>query len=58
MTPIDIPLAHAGHWFAGILYLMPVIILAGGVMWQRRKDRLAHESGERIPDEDVPFTDE
>ena len=63
-----IPLAHAGHWAAGLLYLLPVFILAGGVFWQRRNDRLAEESGseqsgdeqsddERF-DDDVPFTDE
>ena len=31
------PLAHAGHWFAGLLYLAPVLIVVGflGVQWWR-----------------------
>jgi hypothetical protein len=36
MTP---PIAHAGHWLAGMLYLAPVFILAGGIGWQRWNDR-------------------
>lgn len=55
---IIIPLAHAGHWFASILYLMPVVILGGGIAWQRRRDRQLRESGEGVPEEEVPFTDE
>jgi cytochrome c-type biogenesis protein CcmH/NrfF len=52
------PLAHAGHWLASILYLAPVVILAIGVLLQRRNDRLARERGEVAPDDDVPFTDQ
>lgn len=33
-----IPYAHAGHWLASLLYLVPVFILAGGIIWQRRQD--------------------
>lgn len=33
-----IPYAHAGHWLAGLLYLVPVFILAGGILWQRKQD--------------------
>ncbi len=35
------PLAHAGHYLVGLLYLMPVVVLAAGVAWQRHKDRRA-----------------
>jgi hypothetical protein len=55
---IIIPLAHAGHWLAGLLYLVPVFILAGGILWQRRKDKQLRDAGETVADEDVPFTDE
>jgi hypothetical protein len=55
---IDIPLAHAGHWLAGLLYLVPVFVLGVGILWQRRKDRLLRESGEVVDEADVPFTDE
>jgi hypothetical protein len=34
-----IPMAHAGHWLAGLLYMAPVFILAGGIAWQRMNDR-------------------
>lgn len=50
--------AHAGHWAASILYLMPVIILGGGILWQRRKDAQLEGQGARTRNEDVPFTDE
>jgi len=36
---IVVPVAHAGHWLAGMLYLMPVFILAGGIGWQRHQDK-------------------
>lgn len=55
---VTLPLAHAGHWFASILYLMPVVILGGGIAWQRRRDAKLRESGEGVPEEEVPFTDE
>lgn len=53
-----LPLAHAGHWFASILYLMPVLILGGGIAWQRHRDRKLQQSGGAVAKEDVPFTDE
>ncbi len=52
------PIAHAGHWLANLLYLMPVFILGGGIVWQRRRDQQLQEAGEKTPPEDVPFTDE
>lgn len=59
IAPLDqLPFAHAGHWLASILYLMPVFILAAGILWQRRRDSALRESGESVRDEDVPFTDE
>jgi hypothetical protein len=46
-----LPIAHAGHWFAGLLYLAPVAILAGGLWIQsvrdKRKDRAKQESMEK-----------
>ncbi len=53
-----IPLAHAGHWLASILYLLPVFILGGGILWQRRRDRQLRDARGGVADEDVPFTDE
>jgi hypothetical protein len=34
MSPL--PIAHAGHWFEGALYLAPVIVLALVLLWQGR----------------------
>lgn len=58
LAEIALPFAHAGHWFASILYLLPVVILGGGILWQRRRDARLREEGGGIRDEDVPFTDE
>ena len=27
-------LAHAGHWLAGLLYLAPVVIVVGALVYQ------------------------
>ncbi|MBJ7353689.1 MAG: hypothetical protein JHC98_02595 [Thermoleophilaceae bacterium] len=53
-----LPIAHAGHWLASMLYLVPVVILAGGIFWQRRNDKRLRDAGESVDDADVPFTDE
>ena len=34
MTPL--PIAHAGHWFEGALYLAPVLILVVVLFFQGR----------------------
>ena len=33
-----LPIAHAGHWFEGALYLAPVVILVIVLFIQGRKD--------------------
>jgi hypothetical protein len=38
--------------------MLPVVILAGGIFWQRRNDRKARARGDYVDDDDVPFTDE
>jgi len=35
---IMLPIAHAGHWFEGALYLAPVVILVIVLFIQGRKD--------------------
>jgi hypothetical protein len=35
---ITIPIAHAGHWFEGALYLAPVLILVVVLFFQGRRD--------------------
>ena len=36
---ITLPIAHAGHWFEGALYLAPVVILVVVLFVQGRKDQ-------------------
>jgi hypothetical protein len=46
---ITLPIAHAGHWFEGALYLAPVVILVVVLFLQGRKEddeEVAAESGE------------
>jgi hypothetical protein len=45
MTP---PLAHAGHWIAQLLYLMPVVAMVGAILWGKYRGRqhAAHEHEE------------
>jgi hypothetical protein len=38
-----LPIAHAGHWFEGALYLAPVVILVVVLFIQGRKDDGAEE---------------
>jgi hypothetical protein len=33
-----LPIAHAGHWVQGALYLAPVLILVVVLLWQSRRD--------------------
>jgi hypothetical protein len=39
VTPV---LAHIGHWYHVLLYLAPVLLVAGGLWY----------AGKRLPDED------
>ena len=44
-----LPIAHAGHWFEGALYLAPVVILVIVLFVQGRKgdeEEIAAEGGE------------
>jgi hypothetical protein len=40
MTP---PIAHAGHWFADLLYIMPLAVALGFLFVQSRRDKRAEE---------------
>jgi hypothetical protein len=44
-------LAHAGHWLAGLLYLAPVLIVVGALVFQSWKDK---RRGEDDPEDDEP----
>ncbi len=40
------PLAHASHWLVSLLYVAPVVILIGGLLWQRRRDGALPDGGD------------
>jgi hypothetical protein len=33
------PLAHAGHWLASLLYVAPVALIVGALLWQSWRDK-------------------
>jgi hypothetical protein len=50
------PIAHAGHWIAGLLYLAPVAIVVGALAVQSWKDRRSHRRGRTEDDPSPPRT--
>ena len=44
---MTIPLAHIGHWYHALLYMLPVVLVAAGLWWSGRRD--ARERAERAP---------
>jgi hypothetical protein len=36
-----VPLAHAGHWLANLLYLAPVLVIVGALGYQSWRDKRA-----------------
>ncbi len=41
MTPV---LAHAGHWYHAVLYVLPVALVAGGLWWSGRREAREREA--------------
>jgi hypothetical protein len=40
---VPLPIAHAGHWIEGALYLAPVVIVVLLLFLQTRRDRVADD---------------
>lgn len=36
---MTVPLAHAGHWIANLLYAAPVLVVLGALARQRLRER-------------------
>ena len=34
-----VPIAHAGHWIASLLYVVPVAVIVGALLWQSRREK-------------------
>jgi cytochrome c-type biogenesis protein CcmH/NrfF len=46
-----LPIAHAGHWAIWALYLVPVVIVLGSIVVQRRRERRERaDAEERAPE--------
>jgi hypothetical protein len=35
--------AHAGHWLAQLLYLLPVVAMVGAILWSKYRGRQDHD---------------
>jgi 4-hydroxybenzoate polyprenyltransferase len=46
-------LAHAGHWFAGLLYLAPVLIVVGALLYQSWKDKRQGDDADADQEPDI-----
>ncbi len=51
-----LPIAHAGHWITGLLYLVPLVLVVGMLMVTARRDRRAEaaEIAADGPPQDAP----
>jgi hypothetical protein len=38
-----LPIAHAGHWFEGLLYLVPIIIVVVTLYVMNRREEAAED---------------
>jgi len=40
--------AHAGHWLVQLIYLVPLAVLVGVILWGRRNDRRESRSTDEL----------
>ena len=40
--------AHAGHWLVQLVYLVPLAVLVGVILWGRRNDRRESRSTDEL----------
>lgn len=41
---VPLPLAHAGHWAVGLLYLVPIVVLVVVLFVQGRREKVDAEA--------------
>ena len=51
---MTLPLAHAGHWIANLLYAAPVFVVVGALTLQRARDKREARAGEGQSDKSEP----
>ena len=47
---LPLVLAHAGHWLASLIYVVPVLVILGALGVQSLRDRRAGDRGARPRD--------
>jgi hypothetical protein len=53
------PIAHAGHWIANLLYLVPLLVVIAMLAVTSMRDRRAEAAeGAGAPEPDPPASDE
>ena len=40
--------AHAGHWLVQLVYLVPLPVLVGVILWGRRNERRESRSADEL----------
>jgi len=40
--------AHAGHWLVQLVYLVPLAVLVGVILWGRRNERRESRSADEL----------
>ena len=46
--------AHAGHWAVQLLYAVPVLFVAGAIIWSKLQERKEEAAEREAEAEDVP----
>jgi len=41
-------IAHAGHWLVQLVYLVPLAVLVGVILWGRRNERRESRSADEL----------
>ena len=52
------PVAHAGHWLVSLLYLAPVILIAGALVVQHLRDRQRARRSASVREASTPTVDD
>ena len=40
--------AHAGHWLVQLIYVVPLAVLVGVILWGRRNERRESRSADEL----------
>jgi cytochrome c-type biogenesis protein CcmH/NrfF len=48
---VTLPLAHVGHWYHVLLYLLPILLIGAGLWWSNRRELRRESEAEQAPQE-------